>query len=63
VKIDLRTRLEAWNTANNEGRRGEAATPYPSFGRPVTYIQDHIDDSWLPLIVTPPNPAYIWGEI
>jgi hypothetical protein len=31
--------------------------------RPVTYIQDHIDDSWLPLIVTPPNPAYIWGEI
>jgi hypothetical protein len=30
--------------------------------RPVTYIQDHIDDSWLPLIVTPPNPAYISGH-
>jgi membrane-associated phospholipid phosphatase len=30
--------------------------------RPVTYIQDHIDDRWLPLIVTPPNPAYISGH-
>ena len=30
--------------------------------RPVTYIQDHIDDSWLPLLVTPPNPAYISGH-
>jgi membrane-associated phospholipid phosphatase len=30
--------------------------------RPVTYIQDHIDGSWLPLIVTPPNPAYIAGH-
>jgi hypothetical protein len=25
--------------------------------RPVTYIQDHIDGSWLPLILTPPNPS------
>jgi PAP2 superfamily len=30
--------------------------------RPVTYIQDHIDAGWLPLIVTPPNPAYISGH-
>jgi membrane-associated phospholipid phosphatase len=30
--------------------------------RPVTYIQDHIDGSWLPLIVTPPNPTYSSGH-
>jgi len=30
--------------------------------RPVTYIQDHIDGSWLPLIVTPPNPSYLSGH-
>ena len=30
--------------------------------RPVTYIQDHIDAGWLPLIVTPPNPSYISGH-
>jgi membrane-associated phospholipid phosphatase len=30
--------------------------------RPVTYIQDHIDGSWLPLILTPPNPSYISGH-
>jgi len=30
--------------------------------RPVTYIQDNIDDSWLPFLVTPPNPAYISGH-
>ena len=30
--------------------------------RPVTYIQDHIDDTWLPLLVTPPNPSYISGH-
>ena len=31
--------------------------------RPVTYIQDNIDDTWLPyLVVTPPNPAYPSGH-
>jgi PAP2 superfamily len=30
--------------------------------RPVTYIQDHIDDTWQPYLVTPPNPAYISGH-
>jgi hypothetical protein len=34
VKIDSRTRLEAWNMADSGGRRGEAATPYPIFGAP-----------------------------
>jgi hypothetical protein len=26
--------------------------------RPVTYIQQHIDSQWLPIIVTPPHPEY-----
>ncbi|MES1216393.1 MAG: vanadium-dependent haloperoxidase [Bacteroidota bacterium] len=26
--------------------------------RPVTYIQQHIDNAWLPLIGTPPHPEY-----
>jgi hypothetical protein len=30
--------------------------------RAVTYIQDHIDQTWLPYLVTPPNPAYISGH-
>jgi membrane-associated phospholipid phosphatase len=30
--------------------------------RPVTYIQDHIDGSWLSYQVTPPNPAYLSGH-
>jgi hypothetical protein len=30
--------------------------------RPVTYIQDHIDNTWLPDIVTPPNPSYSSGH-
>ena len=30
--------------------------------RPVTYIQDNIDDTWLPLLVTPPNPSYSSGH-
>ena len=30
--------------------------------RPVTYIQDNIDPTWLPLLVTPPNPAYLSGH-
>jgi hypothetical protein len=30
--------------------------------RPVTYIQDHIDNTWLPYLVTPPNPAYSSGH-
>jgi hypothetical protein len=30
--------------------------------RPVTYIQDNIDGSWLPYIVTPPFPTYTSGH-
>jgi membrane-associated phospholipid phosphatase len=30
--------------------------------RAVTYIQDHIDGTWLPLLVTPSNPSYISGH-
>jgi PAP2 superfamily len=30
--------------------------------RPVTYIQDHLDGSWLSYQVTPPNPAYLSGH-
>jgi membrane-associated phospholipid phosphatase len=30
--------------------------------RPVTYIQDTIDDNWLPYLVTPPFPTYISGH-
>jgi hypothetical protein len=30
--------------------------------RPVTYIQDHIDGSWLPYLVTPPFPTYTSGH-
>lgn len=30
--------------------------------RPVTYIQDHIDNTWLPYLVTPPNPSYSSGH-
>ncbi|MDQ3015691.1 MAG: phosphatase PAP2 family protein [Bacteroidota bacterium] len=30
--------------------------------RPVTYIQNHIDTSWLPLIGTPPFPEYPSGH-
>jgi hypothetical protein len=30
--------------------------------RPVTYIQDHIEATWLPLIVTPPFPSYTSGH-
>jgi membrane-associated phospholipid phosphatase len=30
--------------------------------RAVTYIQDHIDGSWLPELVTPSNPSYISGH-
>ena len=30
--------------------------------RPVTYIQDHIDDSWLSYQLTPPNPSYLSGH-
>lgn len=30
--------------------------------RPVTYVQDHIDPSWLPLIATPPFPEYTSGH-
>jgi hypothetical protein len=30
--------------------------------RPVTYIQDHIDGTWLPYIVTPPFPTYTSGH-
>ncbi len=30
--------------------------------RPVTYIQRHIDSSWLPLLVTPPFPEYTSGH-
>ena len=31
--------------------------------RPVTYIQDNIDHTWLPyLVVTPPNPSYPSGH-
>jgi hypothetical protein len=30
--------------------------------RPVTFIQRHIDDSWQPLISTPPFPEYISGH-
>ena len=30
--------------------------------RPVTYIQDHIDSSWLPYQLTPPNPSYLSGH-
>jgi len=30
--------------------------------RPVTYIQDNIDDNWRPYLVTPPNPSYSSGH-
>jgi PAP2 superfamily len=30
--------------------------------RPVTYIQDYIDGSWLPYLVTPPFPTYTSGH-
>jgi hypothetical protein len=30
--------------------------------RPVTYIQDNIDPTWLPFLVTPPNPSYLSGH-
>jgi hypothetical protein len=30
--------------------------------RPVTYIQDNIDDTWLAYLVTPPNPSYSSGH-
>jgi len=30
--------------------------------RPVTYIQDNIDPTWLPYLATPPNPSYISGH-
>jgi membrane-associated phospholipid phosphatase len=30
--------------------------------RPATYIQDNIDDNWLPYLVTPPNPSYSSGH-
>jgi membrane-associated phospholipid phosphatase len=30
--------------------------------RAVTYIQAHIDGSWLPYLVTPANPSYISGH-
>jgi hypothetical protein len=30
--------------------------------RPVTYIQDNIDPTWLPLLVTPRNPSYLSGH-
>jgi membrane-associated phospholipid phosphatase len=30
--------------------------------RPVTYIQGHIDGSWLPDLVTPPFPTYTSGH-
>lgn len=30
--------------------------------RPVTYIQDHIDANWMPLVSTPPFPEYISGH-
>ena len=30
--------------------------------RPVTYIQDNIDGTWLPHLVTPPNPSYSSGH-
>jgi membrane-associated phospholipid phosphatase len=30
--------------------------------RPVTYIQDNIDNTWLPYLVTPPNPSYSSGH-
>ena len=30
--------------------------------RPVTYIQDNIDPTWLPYLVTPPNPSYLSGH-
>jgi membrane-associated phospholipid phosphatase len=30
--------------------------------RPVTYIQDNIDPTWLPFLATPPNPSYISGH-
>lgn len=31
--------------------------------RPVTYIQRHIDPTWLPLLTTPPYPEYTSGLI
>jgi hypothetical protein len=30
--------------------------------RPVTYIQANIDPTWLPSLVTPPNPSYLSGH-
>lgn len=30
--------------------------------RPVTYIQDNIDPTWLPYLATPPNPSYLSGH-
>jgi hypothetical protein len=30
--------------------------------RPVTFIQDHIDATWLPYLVTPPFPTYTSGH-
>ena len=30
--------------------------------RPVTYIQNHIDGSWLSYQLTPPNPSYLSGH-
>jgi membrane-associated phospholipid phosphatase len=30
--------------------------------RPVTYIQEHIDQSWLPYLVTPQFPEYPSGH-
>jgi len=30
--------------------------------RPVTYIRDHIDSGWLPLLATPPFPEYTSGH-
>ncbi|MEO6719485.1 MAG: vanadium-dependent haloperoxidase, partial [Ferruginibacter sp.] len=29
-----------------------------SIMRPITFIQDHIDATWFPFIVTPPHPEY-----
>ena len=30
--------------------------------RPVTYIREHIDENWVPVIVTPPFPEYTAGH-
>ena len=35
---------------------------YTAFCRPVTYIREYIDSTWLPLIGTPPFPEYPSGH-